>query len=217
MTSPATTADPARDEEFDDLEQPRASRVPWAFGIWLIVAGVIGEIAAFTLTLEKFEKLVNPGHAAGCDISVLVQCTANLESWQGSAFGFPNPLIGLVGWMAPIVVGFALLAGARFARWFRILFLLGMTFAVSFVVWLINQSIFELGTLCPWCLVTWSVTIPTFFAVLFRSMADGVLGDGERIRTIGRTLGSWIVPLTIVCFGVILLLAQIELDAFNRL
>ena len=38
----------------------------------------------------------------------------NLESWQGSLFGFPNPILGLTGWMAPIVVGFAILAGAGF-------------------------------------------------------------------------------------------------------
>ena len=70
-------------------------------------------------------------------------------------FGFPNPILGLAGWVAPIVVGFAILAGARFARWFWWLFELGMAFAFVFVIWLIGQSIFVLGTLCPWCMVTW--------------------------------------------------------------
>jgi uncharacterized membrane protein len=207
---------------FDDKVQRErtslsARPVEWIFAIWLIIAGVVGELAAFVLTLEKFESLADPGRLASCDYSVLVQCTANLNAWQGSAFGFPNPVIGLVGWMAPIVVGAALLAGARFARWFWLLFNLGIAGALAFVVWLISQSIFELGTLCPWCLVTWSVTIPTFVAVTLRNLSAGVFGGGERAERLGATLRTWIVPITIVCFGVIALIAQLELNAFNRL
>ena len=63
------------------------------------------------------------------------------------------------------MVGVAILAGARFARWFWWLFELGVAGAFVFVIWLIGQSIFVLGTLCPWCMVTWVVTIPTFYAV----------------------------------------------------
>lgn len=194
-----------------------ARPVEWVFGCWLIIAGVIGELAAFVLTLEKFASLADPDHLASCDYSVLVQCTANLNAWQGSAFGFPNPIIGLVGWMAPIVVGAALLSGARFSRWFWMLFNLGIAAALGFVIWLISQSIFELGTLCPWCLVTWSVTIPTFFVVTLRNLAAGVFGGGERTRRLGASLRTWVVPITIVCFGIVALIAQLELDAFNRL
>src|SRR6218665_2199053 len=90
----------------DDLEPVETEkRIPWVFAIWLIVAGVIGEIAAFALTIEKFHALAKRGVPASCDISVFVQCTKNLDSWQGAVFGFPNPIIGLVCWMAPIVVG----------------------------------------------------------------------------------------------------------------
>lgn len=194
-----------------------ARPVEAVFGVWLIIAGAIGELAAFVLTLEKFATLSDPDTTASCDYSVLVQCTANLNAWQGSVFGFPNPIIGLLGWMAPIVVGAALLAGARFARWFWMLFNLGVAGALVFVVWLIGQSIFELGTLCPWCLVTWSVTIPTFFAVTFRNLSAGVFGGGERTRRLGASLLTWVAPITIVCFGIIALIAQLELDAFNRL
>lgn len=191
--------------------------IEWVFGIWLIIAGVIGELAAFVLTMEKFASLTDPDHSASCDFSVLVQCSANLDSWQGSVFGFPNPIIGLLGWMAPIVVGVALLSGARFARWFWMLFNLGMAGALTFVIWLIGQSIFELGTLCPWCLVTWAVTIPTFFAVTFRNLSAGVFGSGEGVRRAGASLLTWVVPITIVCFGVIALIAQLKMNAFTRL
>ena len=109
---------------------------PIGLAIFLIIAGVIGWIAAFALTVEKFELLINPQEALGCDFSLLVQCRANLESWQGSLFGFPNPIIGLGAWIAPIVVGAALLAGARFDRWFWIAFNVGVLGAIVFVGWL---------------------------------------------------------------------------------
>lgn len=212
----APTTDPD-DAVTRDRTSLSARPVEAVFGVWLIIAGAIGELAAFVLTLEKFATLSDPDHLASCDYSVLVQCTANLNAWQDSVFGFPNPIIGLLGWMAPIVVGAALLAGARFARWFWVLFNLGVAGALVFVIWLIGQSIFELGTLCPWCLVTWSVTIPTFFAVTLRNLSAGVFGGGERTRRLGASLLTWVAPITIVCFGIIALIAQLELDAFNRL
>lgn len=217
MSDVAASATGLDDEVARERTSLSARPVEWVFGSWLIIAGVIGELAAFVLTLEKFAALADSDHMASCDYSVLVQCTANLNAWQGSVFGFPNPVVGLLGWMAPIVVGAALLAGARFARWFWVLFNLGVAGALAFVIWLIGQSIFELGTLCPWCLVTWSVTIPTFFVVTLRNLSAGVFGGGERTRRLGASLFTWVVPITIVCFGIIALIAQLELDAFNRL
>jgi uncharacterized membrane protein len=192
-------------------------RRPVAIAVLLIVAGMIGWWAAFSLTVEKFEALQNPGRAAGCDFSPLVQCSANLDSPQGSLFGFPNPLIGLAAWIAPIVVGVALLAGARFARWFWGLFWLGLVGAMVFVVWLISQSIFVLGTLCPWCMVTWSVTIPTFLAVTAYVLAEGALPAGAAGRRFGRTMLRWVPLLTVVCFVLIAILAQLRLDVLGSL
>lgn len=190
---------------------------PTVLAVWLILAGAVGWWAAFQLTLEKLRALTNPGEGASCDFSVLVQCTANLDSWQGSVFGFPNPLLGLSGWIAPIVVGAALLAGARFARWFWIAFAGGLTFAFGFVIWLIGQSIYELNTLCPWCMVTWAVTIPTFYAVILHLFAGGVIPVSARTRRTARGLGAWIPLAAIVSYAVILLLAQLEMDAIPNI
>jgi len=189
-------------------------RRPVALAVWLIIAGVVGWWAAFSLTLEKFEQIADPGAAAGCDFSVLVQCSANLGSWQGSAFGFPNPILGLAGWVAPIVVGAALLAGARFAKWFWIVFLGGMTFAVAFVCWLIGQSIFALGTLCPWCMVTWAVTFPSFYAVFLHTLR--VIGTGPLSRGADRLMG-WLPLLTIATYAVVAVIAQLRLDVLNNI
>jgi len=187
---------------------------PVVLAVWLMIAGVIGWWAAFELTVEKMVQLADPGAAAGCDFSVLVQCSANLGSWQGSVFGFPNPILGLAGWIAPVVVGAAILAGARFAKWFWILFLAGMTFAVAFVCWLIGQSIFSLGTLCPWCMVTWAVTFPTFYAVLLHVLR--IIGTGPISRGADKLMG-WLPLLTVVTYAVVAVIAQLRLDVLENL
>lgn len=191
-------------------------RRPVVVAIWLIFAGVVGWWAAFSLTMERFAQLQNPGTAASCDFSVLVQCSANLQSAQGSVFGFPNPIIGLGAWIAPIVVGMALLAGARFARWFWVLFWLGFVFAISFVIWLISQSLFVLATLCPWCMVTWSVVIPSFFVVTLHVLREGV-SPRERVREVADRLMAWVPLMTIVAFAVVAVIAQLRLNVLAQL
>lgn len=196
---------------------PDSSVRTTALALWLVIAGIVGWTAAFALTMERLHLLADPDAVAGCDFSILVQCTANLESWQGSVFGFPNPILGLAGWAAPIVVGVALLAGARFARWFWLLFWAGITFAFGFVIWLISQSIFELHTLCPWCMVTWAVTIPTFYTVSLFMVRAGVLPVSPAARDRAVKLGVWIPLASVLSYAVILLIAELRLGAVTNI
>lgn len=200
-----------------DTDTTAPARRPLILGIWLIVAGIVGEYAAFMLTVEKIEVLKNPDAVLSCNVSAFVQCGKNLESWQGSLFGFPNPLIGLICWMAPIVVGVAVLAGVRFPRWYWAAFNVGLGLAVVFVIWLASQSIFasNIRTLCPYCVLTWTVTYPTFLAVTFRNMAEGVFGD--RPRRAGRALLPWVAPISIVIMLVIFGIAQSQLPVIQSL
>lgn len=193
------------------------TRRPTALAVWLVIAGVIGWWAAYSLTMERIHLLRDPDAVASCDFSVLVQCTANLESWQGQVFGFPNPILGLAGWIAPIVVGMAILAGARFARWFWWLFTGGLAVAFGFVIWLIIQSIFVLGTLCPWCMVTWVVTIPTFYAVTLHVLRTGILPAPPAVKRAASALISWVPLLAVLSYAIVAVLAQVRLDVLGSL
>ena len=189
----------------------------FALAIFLIVAGVLGWFASYSLTVEKVVAIIDPNADLSCNFSILVQCGTNLKSWQGSLFGFPNPLIGLTGFIAPIVVGFAILAGARFSRWFWIAFNIGIIGALGFVIWLIGQSIFILGTLCPWCMLVWSVTIPMFWLVTFYNLKSGNIPVPERTRRIFAGAYSYVPLITLLSLIVVALLAQVRLDAINYL
>lgn len=178
--------------------------------VLLIVIGAIGWFASAQLVIERVVLAADAQAQLNCDFSLVVQCGKNLASWQGSVFGFPNPLLGLGGFVAPIAVGVAMLAGGRFARWFWIAFDAGMLGAIVFVGWLISQSIFSLGTLCPWCMLVWSVTIPLFWVVTFRNAAEGVFG--ARLERVGHAVMPWVVPITVASYLVIAVLAQLRLD-----
>jgi uncharacterized membrane protein len=192
-----------------------APRRPVALAIFLIVVGALGWWAAFSLTVDKILLLEDPQADLDCNFSLLVQCGENLNSWQGEVFGFPNPLLGLGGFVAPIAVGVGLLAGARFARWFWALFNVGVLGALAFVIWLISQSLYDLRTLCPWCMLVWTVTIPLFWVLTSRNLAEGVFGS--RLVGVGKLLRSWVVPVIIVSYAVVVLLAQLQLDILSRL
>ncbi|MDX2375498.1 vitamin K epoxide reductase family protein [Microbacterium sp. LRZ72] len=199
------------------MPSSRTHTRPTGLAIWLILAAIVGWSAAFSLTIERFALLADPGASLSCDFSILVQCRANLESWQGSVFGFPNPLVGLAAWVAPLVVGTAILAGARFARWFWIAFAAGMLGAFVFVVWLITQSIFVLGTLCPWCMVTWVVTIPSFYAVSLHVLRSGILPAPAPVRRAAGSLMGWLPLLAVVSYAIVAVIAQVRLDVLANL
>jgi uncharacterized membrane protein len=199
------------------VSQTSPAARPRTLPIFLIIAGAIGFLASWELTIAKIQTLVNPETNLSCDFSVLVQCGRNLESWQGSVFGFPNPLLGLGGFVAPIAVGVGMLAGARFARWFWMLFDLGGAGALAFVVWLIAQSIFVLGTLCPWCMVVWSATIPLFWAVTLYNLSTGNIPVGARAKRFFSAAYGWVPLITIASYLVVAALAQVRLDLVGNL
>jgi uncharacterized membrane protein len=194
-----------------------AQKRPVALALLLIFGGAIGWYSAFALTLDKIDVLTNPTAELGCNFSLVVQCGKNLQSWQGSLFGYPNPLLGLGGFVAPIAVGVAILAGGQFARWFWLLFNLGIAGALAFVIWLISQSIFVLGTLCPWCMIVWSVTIPIFWAVTLYNLSSGVAPLPRSAQRLFRTAYGWVPFLTIVSYVAIAVIAQLRLDVISYL
>src|SRR5690625_2916811 len=134
---------------------PHSNQPRVRMGLFSIVLGIVGWVASFQLLTEYIRVLQEPEYTPNCNISLLVTCGPNMASWQGSILGFPNPIIGVAAFMAPIIVGVAMLAGSTFPVWFWRLYQLGLLGGVVFVHWLAYQSIFALGTLCPWCMVVW--------------------------------------------------------------
>lgn len=141
----------------------------------LVVGGFLGLFAAFVLTLEKIALLKDPAHQLSCSLNPVLSCGPIIMSDQASAFGFPNPLIGLFCYGIVITVGMALFAGASFKRWFWLGLQAGTIFGVAFVHWLAFESIYRLNALCLYCLLVWAVTIPMFWYTTLYNFKNGAI------------------------------------------
>lgn len=182
------------------------------FALASIVLGAIGLFASFELATEYIKTLKSPDYIPNCAVSILVTCGPNMDSWQGSLFGFTNTIIGLIAFVAPIIIGFALLAGARFSSWFWWAYRAGLALGTAFIFWLAYQSIFVLGTLCPWCMVVWTVMIPLFFSTAFRPEAHGYVSASAGRRNLFETFNSWAWVFIFVSYVAIAAVAQFQLD-----
>jgi uncharacterized membrane protein len=165
--------------------------------ITMIWTGILGWIAAFSLVLERIHVAANPNATLSCDINPFISCKSVMLTAQAQLFGFPNPIIGLAAFFAPVIVGFAVLAGARFALWFWRTFLVGIAMGFIFVVWLFVQSTFVIHVLCPYCMVAWIAMVPLFWRVYLWAAAEGVLD--VPVKTVGFFVrwadSAWIFTL----------------------
>ena len=156
---------------------PKTSTIEASKGLaWLLImAGITGWIASFLLTMDRLEVASNPDVKLGCDIASFISCKSVMLSTEAMLFGFPNPLIGLATFVAPIAVGVAILAGAKFASWFWQLFFAGHAAAFVFILWLAEAAIFDIGALCPYCMIAWAAVIPLFWQLFLHGAREGYL------------------------------------------
>ncbi|WP_155344282.1 vitamin K epoxide reductase family protein [Acrocarpospora pleiomorpha] len=172
-------ADPA------GTQDPFPRLLPWL----LTIGGLFGLAAAFTLAVEKIALLKDPSYVPTCSLNPVLSCGSVMSTPQAEAFGFPNPLLGIASFAILVTVGVVLVTGARPPRWFWLGLQAGVTFGAVFVHWLIYQSLYVIGALCPYCMVVWAVTIPLFWYVTLHNL---------RRRPMARAIiGYHAVPLTI--------------------
>lgn len=198
-----------------DMNPQRGSAGPTpriAFGLFTVILGIIGWFASFELLTEYVRVLKEPEYNPNCNISVLVTCGPNMGSWQGSLFGFPNAVLGVSAFMAPIIIGVTMIAGVKLPVWFWRIYQLGLFGGIVFIHWLAYQSIFNLGTLCPWCMVVWSVMIPLWWSTLFTHAARGDLGASRGLRRFGESGVQWAWVVITINIILIAAIAQFRLN-----
>ncbi|MCA2244611.1 vitamin K epoxide reductase family protein [Mycobacterium sp. WUMAC-067] len=141
------------------------ARVPALSAWWLLIAGVIGLVASMTLTVEKIDILLDPSYVPSCNINPILSCGSVMMTPQASLLGFPNPLLGLVAFTVVIVTGLLALTKVALPQWYWLGLTAGVLIGVVFVHWLIFQSLYRIGALCPYCMVVWVITMSLLVVV----------------------------------------------------
>ncbi|MFE9242434.1 vitamin K epoxide reductase family protein [Nocardiopsis sp. NPDC006938] len=189
-------------------DTPVISRaLPWL----LLVGGLVGLVAAGALLVEKIRVLADPEHVPACSFNPVLSCGTVMTTPQAEVFGMPNPLVGVACFAVVAAVGAALLARAGsdweadpgFRRWFWLGLQAGTVFGVVFVHWLIFQSLYRIGALCPYCMVVWAVMIPVFWYVTLHNLRSGHLPVPIALRApLGVLARNHTVVLTV--WGVVI-------------
>jgi uncharacterized membrane protein len=158
----------------------------------LVICGLIGLVAAIELIIQKISVLSDPDFVPNCDINPVLSCGSVINTEQASLFGFPNPVLGVIGFTVVIMFGALLFAGLELPRSMWLGLNIGALAGMAFVVWLVIQSLYVIGALCPWCMVVWAITIPIFWQVTTDNLASGRLSLGKSLSEIIVAL-KWIL------------------------
>jgi uncharacterized membrane protein len=120
-------------------------------------------------------------------------------SEQAEVLGFPNSLIGIATFAIMIALSVSMFLRVNFPRLFWQLLVSGTVLAVIFCHWLAFQTIFEIGALCPYCMVAWVATLLVLsvgLRELLQIRSDSVTDESE--KTAIETIAKWMLPLHIL-------------------
>ena len=155
---------------------------------------------------ERLQIYIDAGHSTVCDINALLSCGTVMRTPQAEAFGFPNPFIGLVGFSIVVTIGAAIMAGARFKKWFWVCMNIGLAAATAFIMWLWYQTTFQINALCLFCMIVWVMTITLFVKTTVRNISAGVIPASQSMRESARGWSWFAISLwLILIFGIIVI------------
>jgi len=148
---------------------------------FLLGCALFGLVASFTLTLEKFHLLQNPGAAPSCSINPFISCASAISSDQAQLFGVPLTLFGIVAYAALLTLSLFLLTKSTISTLIWRAALIVAAIGLAGVHYLIIQSVFVLHMICPWCFGVW-LTTPLIATALLEIAPP-------------RSLPSWLHPV----------------------
>lgn len=153
-------------------------------GAWwtLLAASSVALVASLVLSVEEVHLLKNPDAVLSCSISLALDCSVVMKTWQASVFfGVPNMFFGLMAFAVFVTVAVsALWGGMRYNKRFMLATNIGALAAFVFAQWLFLSSVYAIGTLCPWCLFVTTTSTLIFAATTFMTLRENYLGFSEK-------------------------------------
>ncbi|ABS02695.1 vitamin K epoxide reductase family protein [Kineococcus radiotolerans] len=177
---------------------------PRTRGLLLVLGGVLGFVAAFTLTVERIRLLQDPAYVPSCSFNPVLSCGSVMQTEQAAVFGFPNPLLGIAAFAVSVTLGVLVLSRTALPRWVERGYLLGITLGMVFVGWLVVQSLYSIHALCPYCVVVWAVVIPTFWTHLADGLDRGLVPVPAALRGAARTVVDYRGLLVVLSYAAVL-------------
>jgi len=171
----------------------------------MLISSVLSLVASLVLSAEAITLASNPNAVFSCDISAKISCSVVGASWQASLLGFPNAFLGLIAEPVVITIALASMAGVVFPRWFMNAAWVVYTAGLLFAYWLLYQAYFNIGALCPWCLLVTVTTTMVFASMTRVNIYRNTFGFSEGLHSkLTRWLDAWIDQYIVVVIFVIM-------------
>jgi uncharacterized membrane protein len=167
----------------------------------VVVFGIIGVWAAFTLTINKLEYYKNPNFIPSCSINPWLDCGAVMKSKWSSLFGFPNMLIGLITYPLAIFSGLTMILNQKNHSLLVKIWLLISGLGVIMNLALLYASAYLIRSLCPWCLLAGVATSNIFLAILEYAVNNSHISLGKKINSLVRA--NWMPVFVFLYYSAI--------------
>lgn len=173
----------------------------------MLLGSGLGLLASFVLSIEALELAKNSHAVLSCDFSSALSCSAVANHWSAAILGFPNSFIGVMTLPVMVTIAAALLAGAKFPRWFMFAAQIGVSVGFIFALWMFYMSFVEIGVLCPWCL-TLDVGMLLIFGGMTRyNILTGVIA-GKKLKKFAQNDYDIVLLVTIIALAVVMILVK---------
>lgn len=129
--------------------------------LWFVIvaSGLIGLMASFLQTIERINYAIDPKVILSCDINSIIGCSSVFDAWQSSVFGFSNSLMCMVFFGFLLAVGLAGLTGSIINKYYRLTIHFASIFFLGFGAWYLQQSAFDIKTICIFCIFCYGAVI----------------------------------------------------------
>ncbi|MET9340791.1 vitamin K epoxide reductase family protein [Nonomuraea sp. NPDC003804] len=176
----------------------------------MLLSACLSLTASFVLSIDAVRLAADPGADLSCNINSVVSCGAVGSSWQAHLLGFPNAFLGLVAEPVVITIAAASLGRVRFPRWFMFAAQVIYTLGLIFAYWLLSQSMYVIGALCPWCLLVTVSTTLVWSTLTHVNVRDGNLFLPRRVqKALARAIDADLDAIAVTIWILIMILVVV--------
>lgn len=176
------------------------------YAILSLLTGILAFASSAMLVYEHLQIAKDASHVSVCDMNAILNCGTVMRTPFAEAFGFPNPYIGLVGYAITITIATAILAGARFSRWYWLCMNVGHVLAFCFILYLWFNTTFVIGALCLFCMIVWIMQTILMAKTTAHNIQTGVIPAPEHMR---HAVAGWswfvVILIFVLLFGIIII------------
>ena len=172
----------------------------------LMLAGSgLGLLASFVLSIESLTLARNSHAVLNCDLNAAMSCSTVANHWSAAPLGFPNSFIGMMTLPVMVTIAVALLAGAKFPKWFMWGAQLGAVAGLLFAGWMFYMSYVEIGALCPWCLTLDAGMLLVCYGLTRYNVVTRMVGGRRMRKFVDRGFDTFLLALVTVVIVVVIL------------